>query len=88
MTVGGDKLEHHADPRVPVLGLLGAKIRINSIILDAKKGEIYCVVGINDNCINNEIKVFQYMRVHNKYFTTEIRRAIINMNHLRHRIPN
>ena len=69
LTVGGDRLDYHADPSAPAVGLLDTKIHINSTISDAKRGARYCVADIENYYLNNVLPHYQYMRIHIKYFT-------------------
>ena len=43
LTVGGDRLDYHADPSAPAVGLLDTKIHLNSTISHAMQGARYCV---------------------------------------------
>ena len=73
LTVGGDRLDYHADPSAPAVGLLDTKIHLNSVISDAKRGARFCAPYIKNYYLNNPLLWFQYMRIHIKYFTEEFR---------------
>ena len=70
--MGGYHLNYHADPSAPVVGLLDTKIHSNSIILDIKKGARYCAADIQNYYLNNNLAIFQYTRIHKKYFTQKL----------------
>ena len=74
LTVGGDRLDYHADPSAPAVGLLNTKIHLNSTISHARQGARYCVADIENYYLNNLLQHFQYMRIHAKYFTDEFRK--------------
>ena len=63
-TAGGDRLEYHADPSAPAIGILDTKIHLNSVISDSEIGARYCVADIKDYYLNNQLAVFQYVRIH------------------------
>ena len=48
IAVGSDRLDYHADPSAPTVGLLNTKIHLNSNIFDAKYGARYCVADITN----------------------------------------
>ena len=49
-------------------------ILIASLILaDADRGAQYCTADIKDFYLNNDLEIFQYMRIHHSYFTDELR---------------
>lgn len=73
LTVGGNRLEYHADPSAPAVGMLDTKIHLNSVISDVKKGTRYYVADIENYYFNNDLLHFQYMCIHSKYFTHEFR---------------
>ena len=58
MTIVGNCLDHHADTSAPAVGMLDTKIRLNSVISDAKNGARYSCGDIKDYYLNNELKVF------------------------------
>ena len=66
-------MEYHADPSAPAIGILDTKIHLNSVISDSEIGARYCVADIKDYYLNNQLAVFQYVRIHKKYFTDELR---------------
>jgi hypothetical protein len=45
MTVGGDKLDYHADPSAPAVGLLDTKIHLNTTI--KLKSKLLLLVSLN-----------------------------------------
>ena len=72
-TIGGDRLEYHTSPSALAIDMLDTKIYLNSVILDSSKGVFYYVTDIKNYYLNNDIKHFQYMCIHSKYFTNEFR---------------
>ena len=70
----GDRLEYHADPSAPVVGLLDTKIHLNNTISDAKRGARWCFADIEEYYLNNLLLHLRYMRIHIKYFTEEFRK--------------
>jgi hypothetical protein len=72
MTVGGDRLDAYQDVRSPAVGITDTKLHINSTISDAKHGARYCTGDLKDFFLVSEMKIFQYMRVHQRYVPREI----------------
>ena len=72
MTVGGDKLDAFQDVRSPAVGLTDTKLHINSTISDAHKGARYCTGDLKDFFLVSDMKIYQYMRLHRRYITSEI----------------
>ena len=66
MKVGGNKLTYDSDPRSPAISLLDLKIRINSVISDARKGARYITTDIINYYLNKPMSNFQYMRINIK----------------------
>ena len=57
VTAGGDRLDYHADPSAPAVGILDTKLHLNSVISDADEGARYCVANIKYFLLNNQLKV-------------------------------
>lgn len=72
LTVGGDKLDAYQDVWSPAVSITNAKIHINSIISDDDHGARFCTCNIKDFFLQSFMKIFQYMRIHQKYITAEI----------------
>lgn len=75
MTVGGDRLDAFQDVRSPAIGLIDAKLHLNSVISDAHKGARYCTGDLKDFFLVSDMKQYQYMKIHKKYVTPEIMAA-------------
>ena len=57
-----------------MIGILDTKFQLNSVISDAKDSARYCVADIKYFYLKYQLKVFQYVRIHIRYFTAELRR--------------
>ena len=72
MTVGGDRLDAYQDVRSPAVGLVDTKLHLNSVISDASRGARYCTGDIKDFFLVSDMEIYQYMKIHRKYLTTEV----------------
>ena len=73
MTVGGDRLEYPYESASPAASLLETKILINSVISDSKNGARFYTMDIKDFFLQTIIKTPEYMRIHSRYFTQQIK---------------
>ena len=72
MTVGGDRIVAYQDIWSPSVGILDAKIHINSTISDAHKGSRYCKAYIKYFFLCSIMKINQYMHIHHWHIPTGV----------------
>ena len=73
MTIGGDKLEYEHETASPAASLIETKLLLNSVISDAKHGARFLSTDLKDNFLQTVMKDPEYMRIHRKYITEEIK---------------
>ena len=73
LTVGGDKLDFWGDSASPAASLLKTKLLLNSVISDAKWGARFVSIDIKDFFLQSTLSDYEYMRIHSKYFMSDIR---------------
>ena len=73
MTIGGDKLEYEHETASPAVSLIETKLLINSVISDAKHGARFLSMDLKDHFLQTAMKDPEYMRIHRKYITDEIK---------------
>ena len=73
LTLGGDKLEYIHDAASPAATLLESKMLFNSTISDAQKGAQFLTLDIKDFFLQSFLPSPEYMRIHSKYFLSDIR---------------
>ena len=56
LVIGGDALNYFGDPSLPAAALLEAKLLINSVISDSKKGARFMKLDIKDLFFNPSLK--------------------------------
>ena len=72
MTVGSNRHEAYQDVQSPAVGILDAKIHINSIISDVHKGASYCTADITDFFLCSTMQTYQYICIHHLYVPAEV----------------
>ena len=73
LTVGGDRLPYLDDATSPAASLLEAKLIINSTISQSSRNARFMTLDIKDFFLQSTMQNHEYMRIHSKYFTTELR---------------
>ena len=74
LTLGGDKLECSYDTTSPEASLLETKLLINSVLSDAHKGAFMITIDLKDFFLQTVMEDLEYMRIHNRYFSRDIRK--------------
>ena len=72
-TIGGDILPYYDDAGAPATSLLETKLLPNSVISDANLGAKFMSADIKDFFLTSPMKDPEYMRIHYRYFPSEIR---------------
>jgi hypothetical protein len=54
------------------VGVTDTKLHLNNVISDAARGARYCTCNIKDFFLCSAMAVYQYMKIHRRYLTTEI----------------
>ena len=83
LTVGGDKLDYENDASSPAATLLDTKLILNSTISDACRGARFATIDIKDFFLQSTLPSAEYMRIHSKYFTEDIK-SKYNINNLQY----
>jgi hypothetical protein len=73
LTLGRDVLDYFGDTSSPAASLLEAKLLINSVISDAHRGARFMSLDIKDLFLQSILDDPEYLRIHSKYFFTDIR---------------
>ena len=73
LTIGGDKLDYYGNSASPAASLLETKLIINSVISDSHKGARFDSLDIKDHFLQSHLPEPEYMRIHSKYFFSDIR---------------
>ena len=82
MTIGGDRLTYDHDTTSPAASLLETKLIINSVISDAKKGARFLTMDLKDHFLQTIMEEPEFMRIHKRYITEEIKREYKANNYL------
>ena len=75
LTVGGDKLEYLNNATSPAASFIETKLLLNSVISDSSKGARFFTLGIKDFFLQTDMKDYEYMKIHVKYFSKDLRAA-------------
>ena len=77
LTVGGDRLTYNDDVSSPTASLLETKLLLNSTISDASKRARIMILDIKDFPLQTLMERPEYMRIHSKYFSQDMKISII-----------
>lgn len=61
MTAGGDNLKYPSNPSSPTVSMLDAKLHINSVLSDAKKGARHLGVDIQNYYLGTRMTYLRCM---------------------------
>ena len=73
LTVGGDKLDYSNDATSPAASLVETKLLFNSVISDSARGARFMTLDIKDFFLQTTMKECEYMKIHERYFSQELR---------------
>ena len=73
LTAGGDRLDYAGDASSPATTNAETKILFNSVISDAHKGARFISADLADFFLESTMEEPEFMRIHAKYFPTEMR---------------
>ena len=82
MTIGGDRLDYAEETASPAASLIETKLLINSVISDAKNGARFLTLDLKDHFLQTIMKEPEYMRIHSKYLTKEIKNQYKTNNYV------
>ena len=74
LTVGGDKLQYNYDATSPAASLIETKLLLNGTISQSSQGARFMKIDIKDFFLQSYMKENEYMRIHNKYFPSDVRK--------------
>ena len=83
LVVGGDKLKYAYDTGTPATNLVETKKILNSIILNAHKGDRFMSFDLKDMFLKTPMKQSEYMKRKMKYFLSDIINKY-NLNNIVH----
>ena len=72
LTIGADNLDYYGNSASPAASLLETKSIINSVISDSHKGVRFASLDIKYNFLQSYLPEPEYMRIHGKYFFSDI----------------
>ena len=73
LTVGGDRLEYFNATAAPAASLIESKLLFNSTISQSSKNARFLTLDIKDFFLQTDMENCEYMKIHAKYFCTELR---------------
>ena len=73
LTVDGDRLPYNDNVSSPAASLLETKLLLNSTISDAYKGAQFMTLDIKDFFLQTLMERPEYMRIHSKYFSQDMK---------------